>query len=396
MDKLFILCFVVILTFYSCRKAQIGQTRNIGQDCPWVDTSNIHPKNVALQSLLDKYKRKGLPGISLLIKDNNGTWIGAAGKADIKNNIDFLPGTVSKAASITKLFMGTLVFKLIEDSVNSNLGYRSLNLPITTWIPQSITNDLPNGNRITFAQLLKHETGIPDVIEEDAFYLAVLNNPNKKWTPEELLKFIYNKQPLFNPGDTAIYSNTNTILVTMIIEAATGRKHSELLHQKILQPLGLTNTYYQPTDELPNSVAQGYFDLYNNNSLINVSNLVTGSGNGYGGLYSNLFDLYKFIDALLLKKTLLSTASLNLMQTYGKSDGINRYGYGIMQKFTDRGINAGIGHSGRDLGYTANLFFFPNKNVTHIFFVNYGTDAKTNLRQVFYDFQEELLNLTLN
>ncbi len=84
------------------------------------------------------------------------------------------------------------------------------------------------------------------------------------------------------------------------------------------------------------------------------------------------------------------------MQTYGKSDGINRYGYGIMQKFTDRGINAGIGHSGRDLGYTANLFFFPNKNVTHIFFVNYGTDAKTNLRQVFYDFQEELLNLTLN
>ena len=396
MDKLFILCFIVILTFYSCRKAQIVQTRSIGPDCPWVDTSNRHPKNVALQSLVDKYKRKGLPGISLLVKDNNGTWIGAAGKADINNNIDFVPGTVSKAASITKLFMGTLVFKLIEDSVNSNLGYRSLNQPITTWIPQSITNDLPNGNSITFAQLLKHETGLPDVIEEDAFYLAVLNNPNKKWTPEELLKFIYNKQPLFNPGDTAIYSNTNTILVTMIIEAATGKKHSELLHQKILQPLGLTNTYYQPTDNLPNSVAQGYFDLYNNNSLINVSNLVTGSGNGYGGIYSNLFDLYKFIDALLLKKTLLSTASLSLMQTYGKSDGINRYGYGIMQKFTDRGINAGIGHSGRDLGYTANLFFFPNKNVTHIFFVNYGTDAKTNLRQVFYDFQEELLNLTLN
>ena len=66
-----------------------------------------------------------------------------------------------------------------------------------------------------------------------------------------------------------------------------------------------------------------------------------------------------------------------------------------MQKFIARGIDAGIGHSGRDLGYTANLFFFPNKNVTHVFFVNYGTDANSNLRQVFYDFQEELLNLTL-
>ena len=395
MKPTFFLCFIVMLAFYSCRKSQIGQTTSIGKEYPWADTSNLHPKNVALKALLDKYKRKGLPGISLLIQDNNGTWIGAAGKADIRNNIDFVPGTISKAASITKLFIGTLIFKLIEDSVNSNLGYRSLNLPITTWIPQSITNNLPNGNNITLAQLLKHETGIPDVIEEDAFYLAVLNNPNKKWTQEELLKFIYNKPPLFNPGDTAIYSNTNTILVTMIIEAATGKQHADLLHQKILQPLALTNTYYQPTDVLPNSVAQGYFDLYNNNTLVNVSNIVTGSGNGYGGIYSNLFDLYKFIDAILLKKTLLSPKSLTLMQTYGKSDGTNRYGYGIMQKFIDRGINAGIGHSGRDLGYTANLFFFPNKNLTHIFFVNYGTDAKTNLRQVFYDFQEELLNLTL-
>ena len=132
MDKLFILCFVVILAFYSCRKAQIVQTRSIGQDCPWVDTSSRHPKNVALQSLVDKYKRKGLPGISLLVKDNNGTWIGAAGKADIKNNIDFVPGTVSKAASITKLFMGTLVFKLMEDSASTGIGYTpSVSGPVT-------------------------------------------------------------------------------------------------------------------------------------------------------------------------------------------------------------------------------------------------------------------------
>ena len=395
MKKIFILCFTAVVVFSSCRKAQIGETKSIGQECPWADSSNRHPKNNSLQALLDKYKRKGLPGISLLLKDNNGTWIGASGKADIKNNIDFVPGTISKAASITKLFIGTLVFKLMEDSASSNLGYRSLNLPINTWIPQSITNNLPNGNIITLGQLLKHETGIPDVIEQDAFYLAVLNNPNKKWTQVELLQFIYNKPALFKPSDTAIYSNTNTILVTMIIEAATGKQHAELLHQKILQPLGLANTYYQPADVLPNSVAQGYFDLYNNNTIINVSNIVTGSGNGYGGIYSNIFDLYKFIDALLLKKTLLTPKSLSLMQTYGKSDGINKYGYGIMQKFIARGIDAGIGHSGRDLGYTANLFFFPNKNVTHIFFVNYGTDAKSNLRQVFYDFQEELLNLTL-
>ncbi|HZF99638.1 MAG TPA: hypothetical protein VEY71_01485, partial [Chitinophagales bacterium] len=131
------------------------------------------------------------------------------------------------------------------------------------------------------------------------------------------------------------------------------------------------------------------------NTIVNVSNLITGSGNGYGGLYSNVFDLFTFSNALLVDQTLLSTKSLNIMQNYGSQDGVNRYGFGIMKKFVERGDDAGLGHSGRDLGYSANLFYHPNKNVTHAFVVNYGTDAESELRRVFLDFQEELLDLTL-
>lgn len=394
MKQLFFL--LLITSFIACRKAQIESTKSIGVAVPWTDSSGQHPKNAALKALLEKYRNRGLPGISLLVTDRNGTWIGATGKADIGNNIDFVPGTVSKVASITKLFMGVLMFKLFEDSVNTGLGYRSLNQPINTWIPHRITDKIANGNLITLGQLMKHESGIPDLIEENSFYLAVLNNPNKKWTQEELLSFIYNKPAIFQPGDTAIYSNTNTILVTLVMEYATGQKHEDLLRQKILQPLTLANTYYQPHDLLPNSVAQGYFDLYNNNTLVNVSNIITGSGNGYGGIYSNLFDLYRFADALFLKNNLLQPSSMAIMQTYGKQDGTNLYGYGLQKSFLTRGINAGIGHKGRDLGYTANLFFFPNKNVLHIFFINYGTDSDSNLKQVFREFQEELVELTLN
>ena len=380
----------------SCTKPQIGPTKSIGAPCPWTDTSSIHPKNEAFKTLLEKYRKKGLPGISLLVNDSKGTWIGSAGKADLSNNIDFVPGTISKAASITKLFIGTLVFKLMEDSVNTGMGYGALNKKINTWLPRRITDKLANGNIITLGQCMKHETGIPDLIEQNQFYLAVLNNPNKKWGPEELLEFIYNKPALFYPSDTAIYSNTNTVLVTMIIEAQTGKKHADLLKQYILNSLGLVSTYYQPHDELPNSVAQGYLDLYNNGTIVNVSNLVTGSGNGYGGIYSNIFDLFKFINALFVQKTLLKPSSLAIMLTYGKEDDPNYYGYGMQKTFLNHGDDYGIGHKGRDLGYTANLFYFPNKGVVHAFFINYGTDSKTNLRQVFYDFQEELLNLTLN
>jgi D-alanyl-D-alanine carboxypeptidase len=228
----------------------------------------------------------------------------------------------------------------------------------------------------------------------DDFYLEVLNYPNKKWTAAELLEFVEKKGPVFQPGDTAIYSNTNTILVSMVIEAVTKQPHSDVLKQRVLQPLGLVNTFYQPHDALPASVSQGYFDLYNNNTLVNVSNLVTGAGNGYGGIYSNLFDLQILIESVLVKKTFLTGKSLSIMETYGKADGSNRYGYGIMKKFIERGENFGIGHSGRDLGYTCNLFYFPASGVTHIFLINYGTDGDSDLKQVFLDFQEELLDIT--
>ncbi len=394
MKKIILFLFVFIAAS-ACKKAQIQPTQTSSIAIPWTDSSSKHPKNNLFKSLIEKYHQKGLPGISLLVNDVNGTWVGSIGKADIEKNVPFEIGQVSKIASITKLFIGTLVFKLMEDSANSRLGYKALDTKIKNWLPASITDKLANGNEITLGQCMKHETGVPDVIEQDAFYLAVLNDPNKIWKPEELLEFIYNKPAVFHPGDTAIYSNTNTIITIMAIEAATGKKHNDLLKQYILDPLQLTQTYYQPHDVLPNTVAQGYFDLYNNNTIVNVSNIVTGSGNGYGGIYSNVFDLYKFINALLMKKNVLSVKSLNIMQTYGKPDDPNQYGYGIMKKFISRGINAGYGHSGRDLGYSANLFYFPNKGVTHAFLINYGTDSKSNLRQVFYDFQEELLNLTL-
>ncbi|HEY5408063.1 MAG TPA: serine hydrolase domain-containing protein [Ginsengibacter sp.] len=393
--KNFIPIISFLAIFFSCKKSQIQPTQISSIEIPWHDSSNRHPKSEAFTALLKKYHDKGLPGISLLVNDANGTWVGAIGKADIEKNIPFTVGQVSKVASITKLFIGALIFKLIEDSANTGLGYNALYTKINNWLPSSITDKLPNGNKITLGDCMKHETGVPDVIEQDAFYLAVLNNPNKIWKPEELLEFVYNKPPVFNPRDTAIYSNTNTVLVIMVIEAATHKDHSDLLKQYILNPLHLANTYYQPHDVLPNTVAQGYFDLYNNNTIVNVSNLVTGSGNGYGGIYSNVFDLFTFENALFIQQTLLSPKSFAIMQTYGKKDDTNYYGYGLQKSYIQANGDYGIGHKGRDLGYSANLFYFPQNGVTHIFFVNYGTDAESGLKDVFRSFVDELVALTL-
>lgn len=373
-----------LLLAFSCQKTEIGHTENCSST-----PSATHPKAAVYQAVIDKYTALGLPGISILIRDNNGVWVSASGKADIGKNIDMAPCTVSKAASLTKTFIATLTLKLVEE------GKFGLDDLLTKWLPDEVLNKVKNARESTVRQLLNHTTGIADVIEDNAFYLAVLNNPPKKWTPEELVKFVYNDDPEFAPGTGVSYSNTNFLLMAMVINRATGQDHARLLREKVLDPLGLDQSFYYWHDKLPGNVAQGYFDLYNNNTIVNVTNFNTGSGNGYGGLYSNVFDLQVFIEALVRDKTLLAPATLDQMLTFGEPEGTTnkKLGLGIFQDFLERAPDQfAYGHRGRDLGYTADMFWFPNQDYTLTYLINYGTDAKSELRQQFYDFRKAIVD----
>ncbi len=382
----YILLLFVTLYNYSCKK-DIKATKQL--DCSFADSSSNHPKNLIFKNVIDKYVKKGLPGISVLVSDSNGTWVGAGGYADIKNGVKFTPCHISKAASITKLLVGTLLFKLQEE------GKININDQISKYIAQSILDKIDGSDGRTIKQLMSHTTGIFDVITSSGFYLAVLNNPNKRWTQMELLNYVYNQKAyeLNNPYP-AHYSSTNTLLLSMCIEKATGEKHDKLLREKIINPLGMNDTYYQGREDIPSTAAQGYFDLHNNGEIVNVSNLITGSGNGYGGIYSNVFDLHKFIKALLIDKTILSQASLAQMQTFVQEDDDFFCGLSMIKKFTTKSAY-GIGHTGRDLGYSADLFYFPERNIIMVFFVNYGTNGESSLKPVFLDFESELVDKVL-
>lgn len=373
-----------LLLPFSCQKTDIGHT----QICSPLATPS-HPKASAYQAVLDDYTAKGLPGIAALVRDGSGVWAGASGKADIAKNIDMAPCTVSKAASLTKTFAATLALKLMEE------GKFGLDDPLTRWLPSEVLDRVENAKSCTVRQLLNHTTGIADVIEDNQFYLEVLNNPAKKWTPAELIKFVYGDSAEFSPGQGISYSNTNFLLLAMVINQATGQDHGRLMREKVLAPLDLDQTFYYWHDDLPATVAQGYFDLYNNGTILNVTNFNTGSGNCYGGMYSNVFDLQKFIEALVREKTVLSPNSLSQMLTFtapeGESNRAN--GLGIFKDFLDRSPDQfAYGHRGRDLGYTADMYWFPNQDYTVTYLVNYGTDAKSELRQTFYDFRKAMVD----
>jgi len=376
-----------LLLHFSCRKPEIGHSEN----CTYTP-GTAHPKAAVYQSVLDKYTSNGLPGISALIRDEDGVWVGASGKADIGKHVDMSPCTVSKAASLTKTYIATLALKLVEE------GKFGLDDPLAKWLPEKPLSKLKNANISTVRQLLNHTTRIADVIEDEGFYLAVLNNPAKKWSPEALLEFVYGDDPVFAPGGGVSYSNTNFLLLAMVINRATGQDHSQLLREKVLVPLALDQSFYYGHDDLPGNVAQGYFDLYNNQTIVNVTNFNTGSGNGYGGLYSNVFDLQTFIEALVRDKTLLSAGTMDQMLTFGEPEGATnkRLGLGVFKDFLERAPDQfAYGHLGRDLGYTADMYWFPNQDFTMTYLINYGSDAKSELRQQFYDFRKEIVDVMM-
>lgn len=380
----------LVLTMAACSKKTIESTLVCeGPVYP------LHPKAARFEQVLHTYTGKGLPGIALLVKDSNGTWAGASGMADIHAGIAMQPCHIAKVASITKLFMGVLAFKLAEE------GRLDLDAMASRYLSGDQLKDIRNADQVTVRQLLSHQTGIYDVIEDNSFYLDVLNNPPRHRNPDDILKFVRGKAPAFAPGAGPGYSNTNTLLLSLIIDKAGNRSHDQLLHERIIDPLQLKHTYYYYHDALPEGrIAQGYYDLYNNGQLENLSSYNTGSGNGYTGLYANTTDLLTFIEALFVQQTLLTGSSLAQMLTFSEKEepGSGRLlGPGLMKDFIHRPDGAyGWGHRGRDLAYSADLFYFPQSRQTMVLLVNYGTDGDSRLRPAFYALREAVVDAMMN
>ena len=318
--------------------------------------------------------------------------MGSAGKADLENDVDMELCTVSKVASVTKFFMGTLSMMLVED------GVFSLDDKISEYLPAEIIEHVENADKATIRNLLNHSSGIYDIVDDNSFYLAVLNNPSREWTGEELVEYIYDKPASFEMGTSARYSNSNFMMLSLVMEHATGKEHGLLLHEKIIDPLHLENTVYHTYDRLPEHVAQGYYDLYHTgNSIQNLTDLFTGNGNGYNGIYSCTADLYKMIKAVFIDKTMISQASIDEMTGNIIEDPSNDerwFGLGCYRDFQTREdpTQVAFGHRGKDLAYSADLFYFPNQDVTFTYIMNYGANGDSYLRPALLEFRNDVVN----
>ena len=152
MKKLIFIISVIFL-FTDCTKHFIAPTDICIDNPEFLQSSLVHPKGEAFQAVLDKYISDGIPGATLLVADSHGVWAGAAGYADIQNNIVMQPCHILKPGSVTKMIIGNVMWQLQEE------GLVNIEDPISIYVPELSAN-ITYGGQITIKMLLNHTSGI--------------------------------------------------------------------------------------------------------------------------------------------------------------------------------------------------------------------------------------------
>jgi D-alanyl-D-alanine carboxypeptidase len=309
-----------------------------------------------IQAALDKQVEAGnTVGITLLIDSPAGTFAGASGYADLENEVPLQPDDAFRIGSITKMFTSTVILQLAEE------GLLSTDDTLAEWLPD-IT--VPNNDRITLRHLMNHTSGIPNYTDDEDLIAQYLANPTEpQETETEMVDWLNALDTaLFEPGEDWSYSNTNYILLGMVIEAATGSTAAEQYRTRIFEPLGLAHTYLGDAEPATVDLVQGYMpedDTWINTTAWSVSWAWTA-----GGLVSTPSDLAIFIRALFAGELFAQPDTLAaLLDTSGT--GTSRYGLGIgyippaALGFGSM-AEAAWGHDGGIPGYLTELSYVPD------------------------------------
>lgn len=359
--------FSIFLLLSSCQSEPLAPTT---YDCvSSVPDLSGHPKAAIYQEILDSQVATGLPGSVMLVKDADGLWQGAAGKASLELDIDLQPCHRMMIASISKVFTATVIHKLVDE------GKLTLADPMSKWIDADIIKKLDNADQVDITMLLSHTAGLADYYQLQ-YELDRLNNVDNNWTQEEVLAYCYGKKAQHEPGETYAYSNTNFLVLGMIAEAASGEKLEDLYNRIIFTPLNLESAYYSGLENpIPTGTAQGYGEIYKD-KLVNSQFLYQDEmKTGDGGLAINAWDLSRFIEAIWKGEILSAESRAAMMDFFELPDdwkgdvlGEDQNGLGIEVFQTSKGL--AIGHTGAVDGFLSICLYFPDEDYTFISLVN--------------------------
>ncbi len=218
-----------------------------------VRASEVDPVLAAsLQALLDEHVSFSAdPGMTLAVGLSDGAWwAGASGVRDLRTDAPMEPDSGFRVGSNTKPFVATLVLLLVD------VGVIGLDNPLSRYL-----DGYPQWGDITIRQLLGMQSGIPDYLTDPALMLDFVADPSTAKTPQQILAYGKDQPLLYEPGTNGTYSNSNYLLLGLVIEEVAGDTLDHLIQARITGPLGLDHTFLDMTGEVRDHVARGYMDL---------------------------------------------------------------------------------------------------------------------------------------
>lgn len=291
-----------------------------------------------------------------------GSWVRAVGLGDLTTAAPITTVDHFRIASATKTFVATITLQLVDD------GKIGLDDMLDRYIP-----DIPNGGEITIRQVLAMTAGIFSYTEDPALIAHYYANPLLPFTPEQGIDIARKHGPDFSPGDHFHYSDTNYLILGLMIEKLTGRQVGDVIAARILTPLGMTHTSFAVTPEMPAPFARGYLPKPGGDTLVDVTRSNPNIGWGAGAMISTLDDLRIWAKALATG-ALLSPATQRARLQWTPLPGLpsqyrgkEGYGLGIVNLF------GFIGHNGAIVGYSSSCYYLPEEDATFVTLVNRAT-----------------------
>ena len=305
----------------------------------------------------------GPPGVIAVVQRGEKREVHTFGVANLKSEWPMRIDDRMRIASAAKAFSGAVALSLVSEgelSLDDTIGERLSGLPEP---PPDAWSD------VTLGQLLNHTSGLPDLLESEAFRDALVGRLRHPDPPAKLLSYAYDLnggEPLFEPDSEYRYSNTDNIAVALMVEEATGDAYEDQLRKRVYRPLGLKSTSLPVGPELQKPYIHGY-DLSEQPPEDVSEQIAAGWSWASGGVVSTPADLNAFIRGyvggeLFDRETRAEQRGVFEGEGGGSSEppgpGKNSAGLAVFRYET--GCGTVWGHTGNTAGYTQFMASSPN------------------------------------
>lgn len=371
--------------------------------CPvWVgdlqaQAQDIEKVKTRLQTAFDElYEQSKFPGGSASIVLPSGETITVvAGMADQEEKTAMKPSDRLMSASIGKTYVAGMAVSLILD------GKLSLDDKVAEHLGENEWYDkIPNGEDITVAHLMRHQSGLPRYVFARQVWTDALDNPDMEWETGSQLEYIYDRKPVHKAGEGWAYSDTNYILLGLILEKLAQKPMYDFVKEEFLEPNQLHDTIPNDRREMPGLI-QGYSSIFKPLGMpektLEDGKFVFNPKMEWcgGGFLSTSADLAKWAHVYFSGSVidgdyvdLLANDAVDCGRMLGRN---SKYGLGVIVRESNLGQS--LGHDGGFPGYTSTMCYYQDKKIAASLMVN--TDAPNAFSKRAYQILNELVETAI-